>query len=282
MAENAKQEVPDVAEQAPPEAPDALEPEGATAEEALQQDGLDEPEPEVAADEPINPAIARMINEARSEAREAREALQQIREQNRRPEPEDVPPVDPNNIQTMDELRRYNEWLIKKEISGVSRVASISANHAAAEQRARGLLSAEAMGTGYDYDSMITKHIAPVERQNPATRDLFMRQADPALARFAMAVMLESIEKFGGDPAKGFRQILHAMGSASRGNAEVFNKIKQGTSRAAVLRGTVRKSGPSGATLPTYTAEQVEKATPRRYIEMKGEVKAGKARWAAE
>lgn len=255
----------------------------ATAEEALQEGAIEAEEPETPdTEEPIPPGVSRLIEEARREAREAREALQEIREANRRPEPQDVPPVDPNNIQTMDQLRQYNEWLIAKEMRAVTASARTTAEQTASEQRARGLLSASSVGAGFDFDSMTGKHVSPIERANPEFRRAMSHMKDPALARYAVAFAMEAIEKFGGDPAKGFKALAHFLGSKSRGDQEVFDKVKTGIARQQVLRGGARRSGPNGPQAVTYTPEMVDKATPRRYLEMKAEVKAGKARWASE
>lgn len=262
------------------EAPEGTE---GTEESTLQEGAIEPEEPEAPAEEEeIPPGVARLVEEARREAREAREALQEIREANRRPDPVDVPPVDPNNIQTMDQLRQYNEWLIRKEFGALSASQRSTAESVASEQRARGILSPSNVGAGYDFDAMVGKHISPIERANPSFRQAMSHMKDPAMARYAVAVALEATEKFGGDPAKGFKALAHFLGSKARGDQEVFDKVKTGIARQQILRGGQRKSGPNGPQVPVYTSEQVDKATPRRYLEMKQEVRSGKARWATE
>ena len=93
------------------------------------------------------------------------------------------------------------------------------------EASARGLLNSTNLGVGNDYDNMISRYVEPMERANPATRQLFMMQDNPALARYAMAKVLH--------PVVTFKTIDNALGARRSASNELVDRIRAGQESGA-------------------------------------------------
>lgn len=95
----------------------------------------------------------------------------------------------------------------------------------ASSQHARGVLSRENMGAGLDYDTIISTYVEPMEAENPATRQLFMAQKDPAVARYTIGFMMRMSERYKGDLVKTFKSIEKAISAKQRASKEITDRI---------------------------------------------------------
>lgn len=201
------------------EAGEVVETEG---NEQTEGEAAERTEPEAVRTEPT-PADDRF---ARLERQNAELAEQLTRLSGRDRVVEDKPPVQLDQIETKADLAKYLEWnneKLRRELSASFREDSASVH---AEQRARGLFNRNEMGQGRDYDSLITKHIAPVEQVDPSFRRFFNSQQDPATARYVTAAVLEVIERAKGDPVKGVANLWAALDGKQATTSRVLKDIR--------------------------------------------------------
>jgi hypothetical protein len=172
----------------------------------------------------------------------------------------DVPPPPPPTINTPEELQRYMEayagWREDRLARRLTANFRQDAASVAAEQRARGLFSRDAMGEGRDYDMLVAKHIAPVEQSDPTFRAFFNKQADPAVARYVTAAVLEVIDSTAnGDPVKGVANLWAALEGKASTAKTILKQVKD------AAEGQVGRTGlrPSRAMTPSDRAQQIAK-----------------------
>lgn len=222
----------------------------------------------------IPQAILDRLDRAESTAMQAHEELTRLRGGNQeRSEVPEHPPKPREELTTIADLLEYQDWRDARMAQQLARQAISAGTTAAGEQRARGLFSKQAMGEGLDYDAMISKYIAPIEKTNPRSRELFSSQRDPAMARYSIAFLMEMTEKFGGDPVRAFREMRLALSARARGGQAVFDKIKQAEQRGgAKIPSRATRKGGSGT--KTTTAADIDNMTAKQFIDYKARRKA--------
>lgn len=155
--------------------------------------------------------------------------LSRDREGGERREIPDRSPVD--RIESMDDLARFLDWREQRLAATLRGTIVTDAGAAASEQRARGLFSREAMGEGRDYDALTNRHLEPIERADPSIRRVLASQRDPAAARYALSAALELLDRFGGDPVKGFAALWKAVDGGSKTSSRIFDQVRRGAER---------------------------------------------------
>lgn len=147
----------------------------------------------------------------------------------RRDDVRDRLPVD--RIESMDDLVKFLDWRDQRFENRLRGTIVTDAGAAASEQRARGLFSREAMGEGRDYDALTNRHLDPIERADPSIRRVLASQRDPAAARYALSAALELLDRFGGDPVKGFAALWKAIDGGSKTSSRIFDQVRRGAER---------------------------------------------------
>jgi hypothetical protein len=115
---------------------------------------------------------------------------------------------------------------------------------------------------GNDYDNMISRYVEPIERANPATRQLFLMQDDPALARYAMAKVLQILEHAKGDPVLTFKTIDNALGARKAASGELVARIRASEASGAAhtrLRSSTQPA-PRGGPLTEQRIKEMSNA----------------------
>lgn len=204
---------------------------------AAQVDAGDTTDGEPSSDDPIAALRQEIEDRVAAAERRANEAEAAARRAAGKPEGDKQAEEDERILskrpETMDELMAFMEAKHRKEIRAVEARSAITAKLAASEQRARGLFSASSMGSGADYDAMISRYVAPIEEKNSAFRELMDSQPDPAVARYTMAVMTEISRKFAGDPVKTFKAVRSALSAVKDAETKVLDTVKKGAKAQA-------------------------------------------------
>lgn len=215
------------------------------------------------------------VAEARRVANEALSQLQRLQHAGAM-DAEDIPAEPPkprHQLETIEDLLQYQEWERKRESRSLRVEAALAASQAASEQRARGLLSTSALGEGFDYDAVIARHIAPVEKANPAAAKLFAIQKDPAMARYTIGLMLEAMEKFDNDPVRTFKAIRSALGAQARAGKDLVNRLNKAEEKGAQLvRQRARASAPR-TTSKKITEADVNKMTNLEFMQFRNKLR---------
>jgi hypothetical protein len=148
---------------------------------------------------------------------------------------------------TVDDLRTPQDWdrYIQQHAAQAVQAAQYQAHgvatQAAGESRARGLFNNSEMGAGYDYDSVVSKYISPLESTDPVFAQVIANQRDPAMARFFLGLMHHAAERNGGDPVRTAKALISALGAEQRGADTLKKQIV-----TAARRGADRIGGASG------------------------------------
>jgi hypothetical protein len=103
---------------------------------------------------------------------------------------------------------------------------------AASETAARGLLSAGAVGQGFDYDT-IAEPVRQQEAVNPGLAQVIQSSEDQALSRYTLGLVLAIQEKAKGDPVAAVKLIRQALTGEARGSAKAITKIQEAAKRNA-------------------------------------------------
>lgn len=230
-------------------------------------------------DEPISPAMQAVLDrmdEVQRIASEAQSELQRLRDAgvSRQDDIPDEPPKPRDQLSTAQDVLEYVAWENARRGKVERAQRMLEATAAASEQHARGLLSPGTMGAGYDYDSMISRHISPIERINPAFRTAMREMRDPAIARYGIAFFIESLEKFGGDPARTFKEMRSALNGRAVAGKDIVQRIQQAQkSGAENVRMKARRPGAKSSP-NKLTAEDISSMDNRDFIKLRNQMYA--------
>lgn len=185
--------------------------------------------------EPQAPEVPGYVNELQSRLAGLEGTLRSLggmlganRQQSEAPQP----PKSVDQLETVQDLMEHIDWKMNQSNQS-AQGADMRVRATLAEERARGTLSASALGAGNDYDSVVNKYVVPLMQNNPAMTQLFHTQADPALAAYTFGLMQEIAERHGGDPVKAFQAIRSAMSAEMKGQQNLKKNIEQATKTAA-------------------------------------------------
>jgi hypothetical protein len=123
---------------------------------------------------------------------------------------------------TVQDFAQYNQWMMRQELDRLS-----------SEHTTRGVLNEQALGRGHDYDSIISRYVAPLARQNPEIVP-FLEQL-PAEDRYMLGLMHLVYERSGGNLVNTIRAVTNALGARQAGARDVVRSIT-GASRSAARR----------------------------------------------
>jgi hypothetical protein len=169
-------------------------------------------------------------------------------------QPGQAAPFDPNRIRTLDDLFQA----LNQQFAALQGHTTVQAQMAAGEARARGLFTADAVGEGFDYDSIKAKHIDHLVQADPTFGHLLSKQSDPALATYFLGLLGEIMERAGNDPVKTAKAILSGLGAEVRGAKSVKKAIDMATRRGVqkILggKGSAARSGPTKLTAESVWA----------------------------
>lgn len=141
---------------------------------------------------------------------------------------------DKNLFQTLEEYDQYVEAKIRQAQRQMEMRSQVAGRIASSEQHARGLLSVGAVGEGYDYDALTTKHVAALEAENPLIAELMQRlPGDPAMNRYTLALVREIQTLAGQEPAKAVKMIRQALTGTKQGEKNILAKIASASQRQA-------------------------------------------------
>jgi hypothetical protein len=222
----------------PPEPPEPEAPEAEAGEVALEPgtEGA-EPSGEAERSEARDPLEDRFARIERENA-DLRERVQRLSG----PPPaeeDDKPPV--TAINSFDDLEKYVSWRENKLARRLLASNRDEITHVTAEQAARAQFTEAAMGKGYSYDSIVGKHIAPIERVDPGFSRIISAQPDPGAARYVLGIALEAIGRAGGDVVKGMRDVIAALDGKRTTVKTVLKQVGE-ASRQQVARTDLRAS----------------------------------------
>jgi len=125
------------------------------------------------------------------------------------------------NLWTIQDWAEYNNYMIDQRLQAIT-----------AEQRAKGLYNATALGPGNDYDTTIRTYLEPIAEKNPEIQP-FLNQLPPE-DRYMLALMHEVHAKSGGNLINTIKAIRNALGARVAGSKDVINAITQGQKRGAL------------------------------------------------
>lgn len=161
-------------------------------------------------------------------------------------------------IKPSDFLKLIN-WQQEQRAAQVLAQAQAGANAVHSEQLARGLYSAAELGEGNDYDSMVSRYVAPLASQNPAIDQLISMAApgDPATGRMIFATIIAAIDRAEGNVPKALKAVINGLGAWKQGARETV----QAQARAAKVNDarvfSGRQSGGATERRSLRTAEDV-------------------------
>jgi hypothetical protein len=210
-------------------------------------DASNEPEEPEAAKEPEAPAPVVVEDPRDAMLREMREQIsvtnRKIAEMERggfRHAPlvtdldEEILRRDPNSFTNVGELNEYWEAKNRHTQRQMEMRAQVAGRIASSEQHARGLLSIESVGEGFDYDSFTAKHVVALEQADPVVGELIQRlPGDPAMNRYTVAMVREIQTKFPGEPAKAVKLLRQALTGTKQGERAILKKIESAAKRQA-------------------------------------------------
>lgn len=167
-------------------------------------------------------------------------------------------PLTPQQLATGDYTpEQFAQWLAWRDQQLVAQMQSqmgFTARQMSSEQTLRGRFSPEAMGAGFDYDSMVANYLRPAYEQNPYLRELATRliPESPAEGEYWAGLMMWAYEQSKQDPVKMVRTLVHAFTQPTREANDLDQRITQAQRTqaqrvAAGAQGTVarkRKIGP--------------------------------------
>jgi hypothetical protein len=148
-----------------------------------------------------------------------------------RPQQVEEPEPDTDKFTTAKEWKNYIGYKldqVRREMGASFREDAIRVS---AEQKARGIYSRDSMGEGRDYDALVGKHIAPIEKMIPAFRQVFNGQQDPATARYVLAAALEIIDRAQGDPVRGLSTLWSALDGKATTTRTLLKQVKDAAER---------------------------------------------------
>lgn len=151
---------------------------------------------------------------------------QQLAAQNKPPRTLEEIQNDPSA--TAKDLVDYINWSNDQRLAQMQAQTEVTAVRASSTQRARGLLTAEALGgQDRDYDTLVARHVAPLVRQNPWVRQAIHAASpqDPALGEYVLGAIAEISQRNQGDIVKTMRSIWNALDAEQRGAKDVASRI---------------------------------------------------------
>jgi hypothetical protein len=174
------------------------------------------------------------------------------------------PALDPNQIKTPEELLNA----LNQQLAALEGRTIQQARMASSEARARGLLSSQAVGAGYDYDTIKAKHIDHLIQSDPSVAQLLQKQSDPALAAYFLGLVGEIMERVGSDPVKTAKAIIAGLGAKVEGAREVKKVIDMAARRGAQKVLGSKGAAGNAAAPRKLTAEDVWKMSDREFAAM--------------
>lgn len=196
---------------------------------------------------------------------EAHDTITRVTSRDRGAPVDDDGDAPPEKVETWEDMQRYLDFRDRRLAKELRGVVSADAGAIASEQRARGLYNREAMGVGHDYDSLVARHIEPQERTDPAFRRLLQGQRDPATARYALALVMEMVDRAKGDPAKGFASVWAAIDGKRSTTRDVVSKIRKAAEKQ-VDRSNLRGAAPGNGATKMPSAEELKNLPTSEFI----------------
>lgn len=216
--------------------------------ESQEAEGAQEATPQIDPTAELRAELESMkasLGEAHKMLKDAYPAFQQQQAAQR--EAASKPPFEWHQIQDTNQLKQYLDWQLSQRETQLVAQMQQTAAQTQSEATVRGVLSREAVGSGWAYDDLIQKFAGPAVRQDPKLAEFFYSQPDPAMNMYMFSLFHGLLDHFKGDTVKMVKSVVGAVTKPGQVGKDVVTRINQAANRGAmrVLKGS--NQGPDAA-----------------------------------